>query len=168
MTSPCPPLPAPVASTFACGQLLLDRLESLELALGDPATLEQAVQNLLDAAMALQGPRFSAETGEHAHDLPRPGQVVWQNISHPNRAPEAGTVQCTFRGKDGRYWCMLEVADEDGAVRYCTRPVLALSPTAQGPGYLQEAMRKPAFAREFLQRAGIVDEQGRLTVQYGG
>lgn len=156
-------LPLPAASALACGQLLLNHLEPLELALGDPATLEQAVQDLLDAAVTLRGHEPLAKDSQPAHGLPEPGQVVWQHVARADRKPEAGTVQCTFRGKDGRYWSMLEMADEDGAVRYSTRPVLALSLTAEGPGYLREALSQPAFAREFLRRAGIVDEEGRLT-----
>lgn len=117
---------------------------------------------LLDPAVAAV-----ARAWQGALPWPTPGQTVWQDVDTPGQRPVPAVVQLSFRGADERVWCLLEVGTGK-EVRYVTRPLLALSPTLEGPAYFKQAMKEPEFARHFLQRAGILDEKGKLTEAYRG
>lgn len=95
---------------------------------------------------------------------PEPGLTVWfETHDHGRKELRAAQVMLTFRGKDERPWCLLEV--DKG---YVTLPVLSLRDKLEGPSYLDLALRKPEFARRFLQDAGILDETGKLAPQLRG
>jgi hypothetical protein len=91
---------------------------------------------------------------------PVPDQAVWYPDGSLTTLRPA-RVMLTFRGKDDRNWCLLEL-DKD----YLTVPALGLHPTGDGPSYFQLALREPAFARQFMQQAGLLDANGDWMPQF--
>jgi hypothetical protein len=100
----------------------------------------------------------------HANEpWPSPGQAVWYEVQEHNRARKLqdAKVMMTFRGEDGRGWCLLQVGKD-----YVTKPILALRDKIEGPSYWELEMLKPEVARRFLQQAGILDASGELAPQF--
>lgn len=91
---------------------------------------------------------------------PVPGQAVWYPEGTLTRLRPATVLQ-VFAGKDGRAWCLLEVEDDYHAI-----PALGLHATPDGPSYFQQSLKDPAFARAFMQRAGLLDEEGNWRPQF--
>jgi hypothetical protein len=67
-------------------------------------------------------------------------------------------------GRDGREWYVYERASEgDGTVHYDIAPYSAFFDSQQAESNFTKQLREePGFAREFLTRAGILDQSGEL------
>jgi hypothetical protein len=110
-----------------------------------------------DPAMNRDDAWRAAQAGQ---PWPAPGQVLW--YPEGNLATRrAARVMLTFRGRDERTWCLLEL--EDG---YRVLPALGLHADKDGPSYFQQALANPDFARQFMQQAGLLDAKGEWMPQF--
>lgn len=79
----------------------------------------------------------------------------------------AVVVQDGFIGRDGREWYVFERPSknkEDCA--YDVAPYAAFYDSETAESNFHKLMREPAYAKQFLQRTGIIDKNGELAEIY--
>jgi len=131
-------------------------------------TLEDIAQSIRDAfeQVVQVDPVMNRNEAWVAKRASEPWPVIGTTVWYPegalhHRPLKPATVALTFRGDDGRIWCLLKIGND-----YSTRPAMGVSPTESGPTYLELSMKNPAMALKFLQAAGICDETGNLAARF--
>lgn len=99
------------------------------------------------------------------------GQTVYveadRNASIRGVHRVAVVIQEGFIGRDGREWYVFERPSKSvDDCAYDVAPYAAFYDSETAEGNFQKLMREPAYAKQFLQRAGILDTNGELAEIY--
>jgi hypothetical protein len=102
------------------------------------------------------------------------GQTVYIGLDHvdPYRRRNENirvpvVIESGFLGRDGREWYVYERPSKDGNLcHYGVAPYAAFYDSEYAESNFTKLMKDPVFARQSLQRAGILDANGELSEHY--
>ena len=100
-----------------------------------------------------------------------PGQTVYLDASRYRSGPRGHRIPVViehgFTGRDGTQWYVYERPGvTGGSCSYDVAPYAAFYDSEASESNFDKLMREPGYAKTFLQRACILDENGELAKRY--